>query len=176
MYLNLKGWNCNKERFQKHLWEQTSIFKPKEYFPDPIETIEYSVNIKQSLCEMSPIVRFPFKKTPAKSCKICMSQSNSSKSNQQNRKTKVTEWLSWTLQSSLIITIGGGEKIPTNDHISQIQFSTWVCLKMLCTLNPMVLLIIIPFLNGYFIGNIPTIFRQTHIYIYILVCIYPLVI
>ena len=32
----------------------------------------------------------------------------------------------------------------------------WVCLKMLCTpLYPMVLLIIIPFLNGYFIGNIP---------------------
>ena len=32
---------------------------------------------------------------------------------------------------------------------------TWVCLKMLGTpLYPMVLLIIIPFLNGYFIGNI----------------------
>ena len=29
-------------------------------------------------------------------------------------------------------------------------------------LNPMVLLIIIPFLNDYFIGNIPNIFRQTH--------------
>ena len=26
----------------------------------------------------------------------------------------------------------------------------------------MVLLIIIPFLNGYFIGNIPNIFRQSH--------------
>ena len=38
------------------------------------------------------------------------------------------------------------------------------CLKMLCTpLKPMVLLIIIPFLNGYFIGNIPNIFRQTHV-------------
>ena len=34
---------------------------------------------------------------------------------------------------------------------------------MLCTpLYPMVLLIIIPFLNGYFIGKIPNIFRQTH--------------
>ena len=32
----------------------------------------------------------------------------------------------------------------------------WVCLKMLCTPKPsLVLLIIIPFLNGYFIGNIP---------------------
>ena len=32
----------------------------------------------------------------------------------------------------------------------------WVCLKMLCTpLYPMVLLIIIPIKNGYFIGNIP---------------------
>ena len=31
----------------------------------------------------------------------------------------------------------------------------WVCLKMLCTpLYPMVLLIIIPMKNGYFIGNI----------------------
>ena len=31
----------------------------------------------------------------------------------------------------------------------------WVCLKMLCTpLYPMVLLIIIPDLHGYFIGNI----------------------
>ena len=29
-------------------------------------------------------------------------------------------------------------------------------------LNPMVLLIIIPMKNGYFIGNIPNIFRQTH--------------
>ena len=39
-----------------------------------------------------------------------------------------------------------------------------VLLKMLCKpLNPMVLLIIIPFLNGYFIGNIPNIFRPTHI-------------
>ena len=31
-------------------------------------------------------------------------------------------------------------------------------------INPMVLLIIIPFLNGYFIGKINPIFRQTHIY------------
>ena len=30
-------------------------------------------------------------------------------------------------------------------------------------LNPMVLLIIIHMKNGYFIGNIPNIFRQTHI-------------
>ena len=35
---------------------------------------------------------------------------------------------------------------------------------MSCTpFYPMVLLIIIPFLNGYFIGNIPNIFRQTHV-------------
>ena len=33
-------------------------------------------------------------------------------------------------------------------------------------LNPMVLLIIIPFLNGNFIGNIPNIFRQTHTELY----------
>ena len=29
-------------------------------------------------------------------------------------------------------------------------------------LNPMVLLIIIPMKNGYFIGNIPNILRQAH--------------
>ena len=29
-------------------------------------------------------------------------------------------------------------------------------------LHPMVLLIIIPMKNGYFIGNIPNIFRQPH--------------
>ena len=39
----------------------------------------------------------------------------------------------------------------------------WVCLKMLCTpLYPMVLLIIIPMKNGYFIGNIP--YFQTNPY------------
>ena len=38
-----------------------------------------------------------------------------------------------------------------------------VLLKMLCTpLYPMVLLIIIPMKNGYFIGKINPIFRQTH--------------
>ena len=48
----------------------------------------------------------------------------------------------------------------------------WVCLKMLCTpLYPMVLLIIIPFLNGYFIGNIPNIFRQTHIWLIIIIIV-----
>ena len=41
----------------------------------------------------------------------------------------------------------------------------WVCLKMLCTpLYPMVLLIIIPFLNGYFIGNINPTFSDKPIY------------
>ena len=39
----------------------------------------------------------------------------------------------------------------------------WVCLKMLCTpLYPMVLLIIIPMKNDYFIGNIP--YFQTNPY------------
>ena len=39
----------------------------------------------------------------------------------------------------------------------------WMCLKMSCTQKkPMVLLIIIPMKNGYFIGNIYHIFRQTH--------------
>ena len=43
-----------------------------------------------------------------------------------------------------------------------LETSKWVCLKMLCTpLYPMVLLIIIPFLNGYFIGNINPTFSDT---------------
>ena len=38
---------------------------------------------------------------------------------------------------------------------SEVFIEIWVLLKMLAKpLNPMVLLIIIPFLNGYFIGNI----------------------
>ena len=41
----------------------------------------------------------------------------------------------------------------------------WGCLKMLCTpLYPMVLLIIIPFLNGYFIGNINLTFSDKPMY------------
>ena len=48
----------------------------------------------------------------------------------------------------------------------------WVCLKMLAKpLNPMVLLIIIPFLNGYFIGNIPYFQTNPYIYIYIYICV-----
>ena len=37
----------------------------------------------------------------------------------------------------------------------------WVCLKIVYPYTQW-LMIIIPFLNGYFIGNIPNIFRQTH--------------
>ena len=52
----------------------------------------------------------------------------------------------------------------TSTDLLRNHTNIWVCLKMLCTpLYPLVLLIIIPFLNGYFIGNIPNIFRQTHI-------------
>ena len=43
----------------------------------------------------------------------------------------------------------------TTDFMDDWWFQTWVCLKMLCKpLKPMVFMIIIPFLNGYFIGNI----------------------
>ena len=53
---------------------------------------------------------------------------------------------------------GGMKLIPSPRYV------IWVCLKMLCTpLYPMVFLIIIPMKNGYFIGGIPNIFRQTHI-------------
>ena len=46
--------------------------------------------------------------------------------------------------------------------------SMWVCLKMLCTpLYPMVLLIIIPMKNGYFIGNINPTFSDKAMFIWI---------
>ena len=44
------------------------------------------------------------------------------------------------------------------------ETSIWVCLIMLAKpLKPMVLLIILPFLNGYFIGNINPTFSDTPI-------------
>ena len=47
--------------------------------------------------------------------------------------------------------------IPRRDWaLRESATAMWVCLKMLCTpKKPMVLLIIIPMKNGYFIGNIP---------------------
>ena len=43
------------------------------------------------------------------------------------------------------------------------RMNIWVCLKIVYPYTQW-LMIIIPFLNGYFIGNIPNIFRQTHIW------------
>ena len=61
---------------------------------------------------------------------------------ERNRRTKrCWHWGIWT--SSIRSSTGA------------LRGTTWVCLKMLCTpLYPMVLLIIIPMKNGYFIGNI----------------------
>ena len=52
---------------------------------------------------------------------------------------------------------------PRTPQFTQAPYGfVWKC----CVpLNPMVLLIIIPMKNGYFIGNIPNIFRQTHIFL-----------
>ena len=47
--------------------------------------------------------------------------------------------------------------------VSHIMFHDLGVSENSVPLNPMVLLIIIPFLNGYFIGNLPNIFRQTHL-------------
>ena len=44
---------------------------------------------------------------------------------------------------------------PENCLPRGIAREKWVVWKCCVSLNPMVLLIIIPFLNGYFIGNIP---------------------
>ena len=53
---------------------------------------------------------------------------------------------------------------PSYKLYTQVSQSPYGCVWKCCVpLNPMVLLIIIPFLNGYFIGNIPNIFRQAHI-------------
>ena len=61
---------------------------------------------------------------------------------------------------------------PIQWYTSRVNLLTiWVCLKMLCTpLYPMFLLIIIPFLNGYFIGNIP--YFQTNLYLSITIPIH----
>ena len=59
---------------------------------------------------------------------------------------------------------GGLIKIPCRTD-SFADLSIWVCLKMLCTpLYPMVLLIIIPMKNGYFIGNINPTFSDLSIF------------
>ena len=60
----------------------------------------------------------------------------------------VPVYIPYLPQSQWIITMCNGTTVYTYTNM-------WVCLKMSCTpLYPMVLLIIIPFLNGYFIGNI----------------------
>ena len=47
------------------------------------------------------------------------------------------------------------------------RLDIWMCLKMLCTpLNPMVLLIVIPMKNGYFIGNINPTFSDKPIFMF----------
>ena len=52
--------------------------------------------------------------------------------------------------------------IPTYDIRAIHSIYMGVSENVVYPIIPMVLLIIIPFLNGYFIGNIPNIFRQTH--------------
>ena len=47
-------------------------------------------------------------------------------------------------------------------HVKWKLGNTWRLSENSVPLNPMVLLISIPMKNGYFIGNIPNIFRQTH--------------
>ena len=50
--------------------------------------------------------------------------------------------------------VGTSSEDITSTPLVFCVFSIWVCLKMLCTpLYPMVLLIIIPMKNGYFIGK-----------------------
>ena len=50
--------------------------------------------------------------------------------------------------------------------MNMIHEHIWVCLKMVSTpINPMVFMIIIPFLNGYFIGNINPTFSDKPIFL-----------
>ena len=70
----------------------------------------------------------------------------------------------WILRDHSALKISGQSPLMAPSETDGIN--TWVCLKMSCTpLYPMVtVMIIIPFLNGYFIGKInPTFFRQTHL-------------
>ena len=48
-------------------------------------------------------------------------------------------------------------------HLAPLPHQVGVSENVVVPLNPMVLLIIIPMKNGYFIGNIPNIFRQTQV-------------
>ena len=58
------------------------------------------------------------------------------------------------------LKILGTQILRDPDPFKKIDGCVWKC----CVpLKPMVLLIIIPMKNGYFIGNIPNIFRQTQI-------------
>ena len=91
--------------------------------------------------------------------------------------TKLSNWLlchtSW---QCIQVSLAQNEEAPADFTVSceERDSSSWRwgtdmwtygCVwKWLVPLNPMVLLIIIPMKNGYFIGNIPNIFRQTHMW------------
>ena len=71
----------------------------------------------------------------------------------------VTQFVRWAMAAA---KVGDHPGSSTNRNLVFSSTNIWVCLKMLCTpKNPMVLLIIIPMKNGYFIGAYP-IFRHTH--------------
>ena len=61
----------------------------------------------------------------------------------------------------LFFSIASGGWVKSQFSTPKIHGCVWKC----CVpLNPMVLLIIIPMKNGYFIGNIPNIFRQKYLH------------
>ena len=73
------------------------------------------------------------------------------------------------LALKMYVVVGTYSRVALQSHCWEAKWNNvqhgvnWVCLKMLCTpLYPMVLLIIIPFLNGYFIGKINPTFSVTN--------------
>ena len=70
----------------------------------------------------------------------------------------------WNIRKVGLLTYQNGCFMGFNGWL--VVWNIWVCLKMVSTtLKPMVFMIIIPFLNGYFIGNINPTFSDKPIWI-----------
>ena len=78
--------------------------------------------------------------------------------------------------SSLLILLIVLVRFKKGQHIVCVWIAMWVCLKIVYPLYPMVLLIIIPMKNGYFIGNINPTFSDKAMCIPLLrrVCVFDL--
>ena len=92
------------------------------------------------------------------------------KSSQQTRRTSPSAKVYPRYVISETLARRGLRRVPSESYqqtwgFNRDSIGIWVCLKMSCTpLYPMVLLIIIPMKNGYFIGNINPTFSDKPIF------------